>query len=702
MKSENIPILLVEDNPGDARLIREMLREPGGEWFMLTQADRLASGLEALQGGRVGLVLLDLTLPDSVGLDTFMRFHARAPEVPIIVLTGTDDEELALNAVKNGAQDYLIKGAVGGGLLLRAMRYALERKRAERALRESEQRYALAALGANDGLWDWDLMSDRVYFSPRWKAMLGFAEAEVGECTEEWLERIHEDDRATFRVHLEHHLEGLTPHLQCEYRMRHRDGEYRWMLCRGIAVRGCEGCAQRMAGSQTDIHERKQAEEQLYHDALHDALTGLPNRVLLMDRLERALERTRREPSAVCAVLFIDLDRFKNVNDSLGHLAGDHLLVECARRLMTDRRPGDTLARLGGDEFILLLEGVSGLEDAVHVVERIQEQFAHAFEILGHDLYMAASIGVAMGSKEYQRPEDLLRDADNAMYQAKARGKACYSVFDASMHTRAVAFLQVETSLRRAIDRQNFLIYYQPVVCLQSGELVGFEALLRWQHAERGLILPADFIPLAEETRLILRIGDWVLREACRQLQAWRRKQAGLERVHIAVNVSSKQFSEENLVARVAGILTETGLPANSLVLEITESVIMENMELAAAKLRELRSLGIRISMDDFGTGYSSLSYLHRFPVDTLKIDQSFVRHMGEAGESVEIVRAILSLARTLHLDVVAEGTETQAQADILQSLGCPHSQGYLYSVPLPKQQASALLRQHGLGRWKH
>ena len=702
MKAENIPILLVEDNPGDARLIREMLREPGGEWFSLSQADRLADGLALLEGHAVGLVLLDLTLPDSVGLDTFMRFHARAPEVPIIVLTGMDDEILALNAVKNGAQDYLIKGEVGGGLLLRSMRYALERKRAERALRESEQRYALAALGANDGLWDWDLLSDRVYFSPRWKAMLGFSEGEVGETAEEWLERIHEDDRPAFRVHLDHHLEGLTPHLQCEYRMRHRDGDYRWMLCRGIAVRGSSGCAQRMAGSQTDIHERKQAEEQLFHDALHDALTGLPNRVLLMDRLERALERTRREPDSVCAVLFIDLDRFKNVNDSLGHLAGDHLLVECARRLRSARRPGDTLARLGGDEFILLLENIGGVEEAVHVVERIQQQLGQSFDILGHDLFMAASIGVAMGSKEYLRPEDLLRDADNAMYRAKARGKACYSVFDTSMHSRAVAFLQMETGLRRAIERQNFQVYYQPVVSLESGELVAFEALLRWQHAERGIILPADFIPLAEETRLILRIGEWVLREACRQLQSWRRKLPGLERVRISVNVSSKQFSHDDLVGCVRGILRETGLSADSLILEITESVIMENMDLAAAKLRELRALGVRISMDDFGTGYSSLSYLHRFPVDTLKIDQSFVRHMDEEGESVEIVRAILSLARTLHLDVIAEGTETEAQADILRSLGCPYGQGYLFSVPLPKQQAAIMLRQHAAGPWRH
>ena len=389
-------VLLVEDNPGDARLIQEMLAESSQDQFRLwRQADRLSSGLDFLDQGDIGMVLLDLSLPDSLGLDTFSSVFARAPQVPIIVLTGTDDEVLALSAVKTGAQDYLVKGHVDSNLLQRAMRYALERKQAEKALRASEERYALAAAGSNDGLWDWHLLQRHVYFSPRWKAMLGFAEDQIGSTENDWLQRIHAEDLPEFRERLGRCVAGQSDHLVAEYRILHKDGSHRWMLCRGIAVRDAHGMTWRLAGSQTDIHDRKLAAQQLLHDALHDSLTGLPNRALLMESLRRALDRAQRRPQHMFAVLFIDLDRFKNVNDSLGHMVGDRFLVECGRRLALCCRPEDTLARLGGDEFILLLDDISGESDAIRVAERVQADLEKSLTIDGHVLSMSGSIGVA-------------------------------------------------------------------------------------------------------------------------------------------------------------------------------------------------------------------------------------------------------------------------------------------------------------------
>jgi diguanylate cyclase (GGDEF)-like protein len=443
--------------------------------------------------------------------------------------------------------------------------------------------------------------------------------------------------------------------------------------------------------------ELEESREHFRHTAFHDALTNLPNRALLTDRLHMALEHARRREH-LFAVLFLDLDRFKNINDSLGHAAGDCLLVETARRLEQCSRPTDTVARLGGDEFAVLLDGLETECDAVRVAERVLESLARPFNLGGHEVYTAASIGITLSTHGYVDPENVLRDADTAMYRAKEKGKARYELFDAEMHADALARLRLENDLRRAVENQEFEVYYQPIVSLHAGGLTGFEALVRWHHPERGMVAPTEFIPLAEETRLIGEIGEWVLYEACRQMSEWRELLPAHRSLNVSVNLSGKQLTQPGLVERVRQTLHETNLPPHCLKLEITESAVMDNAEAAASALALLRSLGIQLSIDDFGTGYSSLSYLHRFPVDTLKIDRSFVSRMCEGGENAEIVRTVVTLAANLGMAVVAEGVETEEQHALLEALNCEYGQGYLYSRPLNAEGALAVIRREQRG----
>jgi diguanylate cyclase (GGDEF)-like protein/PAS domain S-box-containing protein len=564
-----------------------------------------------------------------------------------------------------------------------------EAKRAREALRESEERYALAADGASDGLWDWDLKHSRIYFSPRWKAMLGHKDDEIDSRPDEWFERVHPEDAAAVTRQLREHVDGLTEHFENEHRLRHKSGLYRWVLARGIAVRDSSGKATRIAGSLTDTTGRKRVEEQLTHDAFHDALTGLPNRGLFMEHLRLVIDQSKRSTERLFAVLFLDMDRFKLVNDSLGHIAGDCLLVEISWRLRKCLRAGDTVARLGGDEFTILLRDMDEPAEAARVAERIHTELTRPFDIGGNEVFTTASIGIVLSSIGFKRTEDFLRAADTAMYRAKARGRGLHEVFDQEMHARAKLTLRLENDLRRAIERGEMLVRYQPIVCLSSGRVTGFEALVRWQHPERGLIMPMEFIPIAEEAGLIVALGTWVLEEACRQTRRW--QSAGLT-TDVSVNLSGKQFAQRDLFERVGQVLEETGLDGRALRLEITESVVMENAEATAATLQKLRELGIRLVVDDFGTGYSSLSYLQRFPISTLKIDRSFVSRMCDSEENSEIVRTIIALARNLGIEVVAEGVETAQQLAQLRGLGCGYVQGFFFAEAMTGDEAAELL----------
>ena len=567
-----------------------------------------------------------------------------------------------------------------------------ERMREDGALRRSEARLSLAAEAANDGLWEWDLRQRECFFSGRWREMVGLApEAGPGR-PEDWLGRVHPDDAAALSDALDAHLGGQTDRLYHEHRLRHEDGTYRSFVCRGIAERGSTRRTGRIAGSLSELTDGAAAPGRVRSAGFLDPLTGLANRSVFAERLGRRLAESKSHAGGgPFAVLYLDLDRFKVVNDSLGHLVGDQLLTAASRRLEACLRSTDLLARLGGDEFAILLANLSDEQQANAVAFRIQESLSAPFRIGVREVYTTASIGIAIGLAQYANPEEIMRDADTAMYHAKTSGKARHELFDADMHARVRDRLGLENDLRHAVSHNEFEVHYQPIVLLATGMCVGFESLIRWKRNGEP-VGPDVFIPLAEEVGLIEAIGTWVLREACRTFAGWQQRfPEGLE--YITVNVSSRQLVQHNFLAIVERAVHDAGLKPCDLRLEITETALMENPKVAAGMLRELRDLGVKIYLDDFGTGYSSLSHLHKLPVDALKIDRSFVNSLLRSDRP--IVESILALARTLNTGVVAEGIESDAQAMELERLGCTHAQGYLFSRPLTLQAAEAMLLQH-------
>ncbi len=682
-------LLIVDDEEMNRDMLSQRLELKG---YVVATAENGRQALDLIESHEYDVILLDVMMPELNGLDVLriIRQKFGPADLPVVMVTARDQSQDIVEAFSLGANDYVTKPIVLPIVLAR-IAAQVSHKRSQAALRVSEERYALAARGTDNGLWDWDFRTNEVYYSPRWKATLGYEEEEVGTSPDEWLSRVHPEDIEQLRGKLFTHRQECTSHFESEHRLLHKDQTYRWMLGRGIAVRDRDGKALRMAGSLTDITEGK----------VSDALTGLPNRILLMDRIGCALKRSKRYPDAQFAVLFLDLDGFKLINDSLGHLIGDQLLIAFARRVERCLRDSDTLcrntvphilARMGGDEFTILLEGISNSVDAVRVADRIQTELSTPFNLGRNEVFISTSIGITLGDPEYQHAEDVIRDADTAMYEAKAQGKARSQVFDSAMRDRVVSRLQLETELRWALDRNEFRLHYQPIVELESDRPAGFEALLRWEHPVRGLIGPQEFMTVLEETGLIIPVGWWVLEEACRQMTAWHALFPDAPPLTIAVNLSSRQFLQAGLVEQVERRLLESGMDPRSLKLEITESAIMTDPDSAAALLSRLRELGVRVGIDDFGTGYSSLSYLRSFPIDTLKIDRSFIRKLASDPKDLEIVQVILTLARNLAIDVVAEGVETLHQRDKLQTMGCDFGQGFYFSKAIDGPSAETLL----------
>ncbi len=679
----NSPLILVADDDPMIRLLAEETLT--NKSFAVVQAENGEQALELFEANTPDLVLCDVMMPvvDGFELCSSIRAKKGGDQIPIVVLTGLNDSRSIRQAYSIGATDYCEK-PINWELLPYKLDFILRASTTFFELQESEERYSLVAHGANDGLWDWDFGDDRVYFSPRWKSMLGFSEDAIGSDPMEWIDRIHADDKTRVINELYAHKDGQTPHFESEYRIKNAEDKYRWMICRGLAVRDEDGVAYRMIGSQTDNTERKLAEEKLVFDAVHDALTGLPNRILFLDRLSHCIESSSRRKNFKFAVLYLDLNRFKVVNDSLGHLLGDELLVEIGSRIKKIIRKGDTLSRLGGDEFAILCEEIEDITLVTSLAERIHKELSKPIDLAAQKIVVGCSIGITESSIGYERPEDMLRDADTAMYRAKARSGSAYEIFDSTMHERAMNVLQIETDLRQALEAQEFEVHYQPIVNIAGEAVSGFEALVRWNHPRSGLLLPEDFLDIAIESRLIVPLGRWVLTQACRQMHWWKEQWEEAAEWTISVNLSAPELAQPDLVPAIFAIVDESGLDPKYLKLEITETSLLKNSKHALQTMNALRERGVRLSIDDFGTGYSSFNYLHQFPFDELKIDRTFFSELDDSSDKQQIVNAIVSLAHNLGMTVVAEGSASSAIYENLRKASCEFAQGFSIMEPRP------------------
>jgi diguanylate cyclase (GGDEF)-like protein/PAS domain S-box-containing protein len=691
-------LLLVEHDPSEVRSIREMIRNLGNSLFELTHLESLSDAEEHLAGHAVDAILLDLELPGSQGLDAVRSIHAAAPSIPLVLLSPPAGEQTAIQAMQEGAQDYLVKGQIEPRELMRSLRNAVERKIIKEALFEEKERAQVTLDCIGDGVICTDFGGNVTFLNLVAERMTGWSLPDAeGRPIDEIFQIVDPATRAKIPNPMNIAVSlNRTGHLPVNCVLVGRDGNEVFIEDSAAPIHNREGETTGSVIVFRDVSHARALAEQVVHASQHDSLTGLPNRLLLNDRLTQAISLADRHKSRL-AVLFMDIDGFKHINDSLGHLTGDKLLQSISKRLRGCIRTPDTVSRQGGDEFIVLLQDVQNPIDIASTVKRVLTAIAETHTVDIHKLHVTASMGVSQYPGDGKDAETLIKNADTAMYQAKGSGRQCFRYFKSAMNAQAVERHSIEEDLRRALQRKEFALHYQPKIDLKSGAIVGAEALIRWNHPTSGLLCPARFIPVAEDSGLIVPIGAWVLFEACKQAKAW--LDAGLQAISMAVNVSSVQIGEETFLAELLAIVEESNLDPRSLELEVTESVLMKHAKLAASVLQTLRDRGIQIAIDDFGTGYSSLSYLKEFPLDALKIDQSFIRQLDKDPNGSTLVTAIVAMGRSLNLRVVAEGVETAESLEFLKAQNCDEAQGYYFSRPVPAEAFAKLLSADAIAR---
>jgi len=691
MRHRHDTLLLIDANPADQKLIRDALTESRLGPYQIECVENLSGGLEQLnQGGIVG-ILADLFLPDSQGLQTLDKLLLAAPRVPILVLSGPNDEGIASQAVQRGAQDYLPKGHLNRYTLSRALRNMIDRTTAEETLFAEKERAQVTLNSIGDAVLCTDSSGNVTYLNKVAEKMTGWSWEEAsGRPLADVFQIIDGITRQPARNPMDMAIEqNKTVGLTANCILIRRDGHESAIEDSAAPIHDRDGHGTGAVIVFHDVSAARSMSLQMSHSAHHDFLTDLPNRMLLNDRLTHAIASARRYHQKL-AVLFLDLDGFKHINDSLGHAIGDKLLKAIGERLLAGVRKSDTVSRLGGDEFVVVLSSIEHSEVAALSATKIIAAAIAPYSIDQQDLHVSVSVGISIYPDDGAEAEALIQNADNAMYHAKEHGSNNYRFFQEDMNVQAVRRQALEASLRRALERHEFELHYQPKIDLKSGKITGVEALIRWRHPERGLILPAEFIPIAESCGLIVPIGRWVLAEACTQAREW--QSAGLPEIPVAVNISSVEFRDKNFLENLRATLNETGLDPCHLELELTESVLMQHVESTAFVLGELRAMGVHLAVDDFGTGYSSLSYLSQFPINSLKIDKLFVQGITSERDDAPIISAVINMGRSLMQRVIAEGVETREQLAFLQSRGCDEGQGYYFSHPVVAEQFAKML----------
>jgi diguanylate cyclase (GGDEF)-like protein/PAS domain S-box-containing protein len=708
MEKKAFKVLVIEDDPNYFILVNERLSQNREPAFELIRSKHMQSGLERLKEGDVDVVLLDLMLPDSEGLNSFTLVHKAFPAVPVIILTSVDDDALAAQAIAHGAQDYLTKGSFDRELLVKSICYAISRNQSQaqlqkyyqenehskRTLQDRDERFRSLVSNIPGAVYRYTLSEAKEwhmeFVSDVMKEISGLPPSAFMEKNiTAYFEKILPQDLPLLQDAFQKAVrEGAS--FSVDYRVRHVNGDFRWVHDQGRAIRDGEGKVIHVDGIVSDTTERTKEKERFNQLVYYDALTNLPNRELFVDRLDQAINQVRRKKE-IGAVLALDLDHFKRINDTLGHPIGDQLIKAVSVRLMKILFDSDTVTRISGGTFIVLLARVAKVEDAENVANKLLMAFKSPFLINEHELFTSCSIGIAFFPNDGEVSDILIKNADAAMHIAKERGKDRFQLYSSSIANNSFERLVLENSLRRALERQEFRLYYQPQLDLRTGKTIGLEALIRWQHPDLGFIPPMEFIPIAEETGLIHPIGEWVLKTACEQKKLW--DEQGFKSLRISVNLSARQFHYANLVDMVGDTIRKSGIDPKCLDLELTESTIMDRLEETTLTLRRLKNMGARISIDDFGTGYSSLMYLKTFPIDTIKIDKSFVNDVTTDPDDQAITQAIISMAHSLKLEVVAEGVETKEQLNLLRSQSCDIIQGYLYSKPIPVNDISPFLQ---------